>query len=177
MAKKKLHPKPSELREKSVPLGKILFGEDDFQCAIIAASYIDSCLASLLQSYLIEGHTSAQLLDYGGTLGEMGARAKLAYCLGLIPKETLQDINTIGEIRNIFAHDVTVRKFTDEDITAKCGSLIPFSETKTDPRTRFVLAASLASAGLIIVAEKIQRSMLQEQLWVRFAKEVRGAVT
>lgn len=91
--------------------------ESDLACVLIATSYIDQALASLLENFFIKGNTSGQLLSpVGGALGNFAARADIAYCLGLIPKGLYQNLRTIGEIRNAFAHHYLALSFSDQQV-------------------------------------------------------------
>jgi len=80
-------PKLEDLSQESQALYDVLNDESDLACVLIATSYLDQTLASLLERYFVEGNTSQRLLDpRGGVLGTFASRADLSYCLGLIPK-------------------------------------------------------------------------------------------
>jgi DNA-binding MltR family transcriptional regulator len=120
---RKTIPLPSTLLEQTRLLGDALNNEDDLPCALIATSFLEHCLASLLQAFMVDGNTSKDLLQPGRPLGEFVARAKACYCLGLIPSSMLNEITKISAIRNHFAHNFSGVKFDDPEISAMCNEL------------------------------------------------------
>lgn len=96
----------------------VLLRETSAHAAIVVvASYIDASLAVLLQHRFLKSDTAKQLLDpVRGTLGTFNARASLCYVLGLLSKETFQDMTTIAEMRNYCAHDPKIKTWDDSEI-------------------------------------------------------------
>src|SRR4051812_16820014 len=99
------HPSIPELDAEIAALYKLLNTEDDFACVMVSHAFIDQCIASLLQKFLIDkSSTAASMLSHRGLLGSYSARCDLAYCLGLIPKGVFQNLEVLGDIRNAFGH-------------------------------------------------------------------------
>jgi DNA-binding MltR family transcriptional regulator len=121
--KEHIIPIPTELYKQSQEFLGALARDDDVACILLGCSFIDQCLASLLQEFLISGDNSKAILHYKGALGELFTRARLAYCLGLIPKTMLQDLQTMAEIRNILAHDFLKASFANEKVANLCEGL------------------------------------------------------
>ena len=88
-----------------------------------------------MRKYLIDGSTAQSLLDPAkGALGQLHNAASVAYCLGLISKDCKANIETIGLIRNLFAHSIDDVTFSDPKITALCNELtVPPNVSPEDP--------------------------------------------
>src|SRR6185295_19528299 len=92
--------------------------------AILYVSYIEQALATLLRAFFIQGSTGADILHHSkGVLKELSARNKIAYGLGLIDEAMHKNINTLGSIRNAFAHSHLGKTFDDKDISDLCNQL------------------------------------------------------
>jgi DNA-binding MltR family transcriptional regulator len=112
------------LWKKAEDFYKAINEGSDLACVVISASYLDQCLASLLQKYFIESRISANVLDpKNGHLGTFSSRTDLSYCLGLIPKNLYQNLRVIAKICNAFAHIYPSKRFADPDVVNLCESL------------------------------------------------------
>ena len=140
-----------------------LWHEHDSICAIVGTSHLEHSLRALLRKYLIDGSTAQSLLDPAkGALGQLHNAASVAYCLGLISKDCKANIETIGLIRNLFAHSIDDVTFSDPKITALCNELTvppnvspedPNPEPEVDtPRKKFGAVLSLTSMFLMATA-------------------------
>jgi len=126
MSKKRQIPEVETLSEESKKLYDVLNNESDLACVLIAANYLDYALASLLKRHFIESSAVNKLLDPpGGALSTFAGRSDLAYCLGLIPKGLYQNLETIGQIRNAFAHSYLSLELDDSEIKKLVDKLIP----------------------------------------------------
>jgi DNA-binding MltR family transcriptional regulator len=125
MARKSI-PDVEQLSAESVHLYDVLNEESDLACVLIATSYVDYALASLLKRHLVDSEIANKLLDSArGAISTFATRADLAYSLGLIPKGLYQNLETIGKIRNAFAHSYTSIALDSADIAKLVNSLIP----------------------------------------------------
>lgn len=105
-------------------IGDALVEGSDLATALVASSFLDECLRSLLMAFFRDGETSVGLLRSGrGVLGTYAARMEVAYSLRLIDKAELNNLRTIGEIRNAFAHSYTEGSFDHPSIAPLCASL------------------------------------------------------
>jgi hypothetical protein len=105
-------------------------------------------------------------VSFRGDLGAFANRVNMCYGLGLITKGMRQNLETVGEIRNLFGHTHLSLDFTDPSIKALCEKLTfpkiheviggegddPFGRIK-GPRNRFstitfMLANRLLLTGL-----------------------------
>lgn len=172
-------PKLEDLSQESQALYEVLNDESDLACVLIATSYLDQTLASLLERYFVEGNTSQRLLDpRGGVLGTFASRADLSYCLGLIPKGLYQNLRIVGEIRNRFAHNYLLLDFNDQDIIDQVGKLSfprvkeivsaddksPF-ERITHPRDRFNIVTAMMVSRLLLTGLSIERRTRRLKGW------------
>ncbi|MDB5614328.1 MAG: hypothetical protein JWQ22_1981 [Devosia sp.] len=93
--------------------------------AVVGAAITDSVLTeTLLKHFPREGRTRDDLFNSsGGRLGDYDTKAKLAYALGIISTQAFQDIGTIGQIRNKFAHRLEINSFSHPTIVKLCMHL------------------------------------------------------
>ena len=145
----------------------LLNGAQDVSVVVVAVSYIDACLASLLSKYFLPSSVTKELLDSGsGALGSFSARAKLAYVLALIDKPMFRDLQVLSELRNDVAHSHFALKFADATVIDHCQRLTYAASLKdhgTDrpiftedmlsgPRNRFMLTAVMIAQRLLLTA-------------------------
>jgi hypothetical protein len=124
--KKKPIPEVEQLSDESKHLYEVLNNESDLACVLIASSYLDYALASLLKRHLIKSGLVKKLLDPPrGAISTFAARSDLAYCLGLIPSGLRQNLETVGDIRNHFAHNYLALSLDSDDIAQLVDALVP----------------------------------------------------
>ncbi len=86
-------------------LRRELSKESDRGMTLYATSYLDKKLESLLQNKLIGNKKHFKdLFSFNGPLGTFSSKIKLAFSIGLIDKDSMDDINVLRKIRNEFAH-------------------------------------------------------------------------
>ena len=97
----------------------------DLACVLIGASYVNECLAAFLRkNFRKESDTVEKILKSDkGFLGSLSNKADLTYSLSLITKDRFNDIITIAEIRNLFAHSHLGVDFQSENISELCTKL------------------------------------------------------
>ncbi|MGH9872298.1 MAG: hypothetical protein ACRD9S_07510 [Pyrinomonadaceae bacterium] len=124
--KRKSIPDVEHLSAESAHLYKVLNEESDLACVLIATSYLDYALASLLKRHLIESEIVNKLLESPrGAISTFATRCDVAYSLGLIPKSLYRNLETIGKIRNAFAHSYLSIALDSGDTAKLVSSLIP----------------------------------------------------
>lgn len=151
---------PDDLILQIEKMKAILQGEDELQCAILGASFLDHCLGSLLQEFFVESDITTQLLKPGRALGDLSARNRTAYVSGLIPKTLFQNIERIATIRNGFAHKLFAASFADEEIIALCKELTQmplFGLNSYSAKDRFCAAVISAINEVLLVATTVTR--------------------
>jgi DNA-binding MltR family transcriptional regulator len=164
-------PTVEELSAESNALYQAINEGSDLACVLIAMSFIDRCLASILKNVFIASSISTKILKDGPYLaGSVANRADLNYVLGRITKIMYQNIIKIIEIRNLFAHSHLEKSFEDPEIATLCNELsfpitanaLSVSDGKKankeislfsefhHPRTRFSIICVLAVNRLLL---------------------------
>lgn len=176
----------AELNEDAQHVYLVVNEGSDLACALIISDYLDQCLANLLSSFFISSSVSGEILDpIKGIAGSAFARNDLAYSLGLLPKSLYQNLRSIFEIRNLFAHSHLEMTFRDDDIARKSVSLTwpgvakavryspdegakpveePFSRF-SDPRSKFSIIGVMAGSRVLLTSLGTQKLERRETGW------------
>ena len=150
-------PKSSSKISKSINEGKSFFWHEymkevqqgnDRATAILGAVYLDEYLREYLESVLVEEKSlSDEIVGPEKPLGSFSARIRMAYALGLLSKEVYKDLNTIRNVRNVFAHGLYEASFSHPDIKAHCQTLVTPRQAlpgvKDDPEPRGMYTMSV----------------------------------
>ena len=116
---------PGDLLSQSKEIYKDLNNESDIAVVLIATSFIDTTLDSLLRYTFIKSRVTEKVLNSNsGVLGTFSAKCDTGYCLGILDKDIYKDLIKLGEIRNIFAHNHLETHFNNSDIKTLCAQLI-----------------------------------------------------
>jgi hypothetical protein len=163
------------LKGNLLQVEKPLAEESPLACAVLGASILENALMTLLGKFLINGETSKNLFDIGNPLDSLSRCTQLAYCLGFIPDIVRQNIATIGQIRNEFAHNLKIIDFKHPDIVKLCNKLtwpcVPLGTAQTreeffkghsSPREKFSTVVSFVYTDLLFLCFKIKRQALLE---------------
>lgn|SRR4030042_324153 len=86
--------------------------------AILGAAYIDNLLNELLKRRLVDDGEFKDIENL-----TFNRRISLCYLVGIFSKEIKEDLETIAEIRNDFAHNIEINSFDEEMIADKCHKL------------------------------------------------------
>lgn len=152
----------------------VLNDEPDFSVVVVSCAYLDACLGSILEKYLLQCTVSTKLLDARtGVLGTFTARSDTCYALGLVSKRVYQDLLVLAELRNQVAHHHLMLSFSTPAIAEACRSLkyaemlerwdrddgeLMFKPGQLkDARTRFVMSVVLMSQRLLLIALGVKR--------------------
>lgn len=144
----------------------VLSGENDIPAILVAASYIDASLASILKRKLRESSVSDRLLDINGPLGSITSRADVCYSLGLVERKLYQDLLLISCIRDKVAHHNNELSFTTSSIKKLCNKLgyvaslkngnsvesLGLEEWMDGSRNQFIITATLVSHQLSLIS-------------------------
>ena len=94
-------------------------------------------------------------------LSTLSAKTRAAYCLGLISKDEFEDITTVREIRNIFAHHLFDCDFQQPEIVAALNSLKTPAMVSCPPeftnRVRFTFLIATLETCLVWRLSLIER--------------------
>lgn len=156
-------PQLKNLDKKWGDLFEMTLHDSDMASAIVITAFIDHFLAALLREHFCCDSTATNYLDpIKSPAGTLSAKTRLAYCLGFISKTCMENILCIGDIRNIFGHEIDSATFASPHIKLLCEKLrisktysqdsaedAAFKKTAaTSPRKRFEMVA-YAICGLI----------------------------
>lgn len=98
--------------------------DSDRVIAVVGAAYLDDCVESLLRAALRDDFDAVDgLVGQFGPLGSNGARARLAYCLGLVSRDHYDDLRRVADIRNKFAHNYRLRTLDASPVRELCAQL------------------------------------------------------
>jgi DNA-binding MltR family transcriptional regulator len=169
MAKRQPVPTIAELSaERTDRFFEDLQKETDRGTALLAAAFLEDVLEASLRAYFVDDKGEADKLLVGDSpLGCLSARARLAYCLGLLGPDEYRDLNLVREIRNAFAHAARLVSFEDPGVKDQCRELrIPamlLEHTKhpgtlAEARSRFVTCVTLLSQFLLARARALEHA-------------------
>jgi hypothetical protein len=102
--------------------------ESDRAAAILAGSVIETLLCKALKKRF-HSHTKTEkrLLHPSGPLGSFEAKIHLGLLLGLYTEPAYRELLIFKRIRNLFAHDLDLRDFSDTRVCQRCRSLTYFT--------------------------------------------------
>jgi len=114
---------------------------------LVWSSIIDDMLYKMLSAHFIELNKDLTDKTFGpnGPAGSFSNRTKLCFALGLIKKDEMKVIDMVRDIRNDFAHDISIdlNKAPLADKCRKLGNLFDHHQSNTyDPRLSFSGACS-----------------------------------
>jgi hypothetical protein len=169
LAKRKIIP-IEHLSEDIKKLFDVMRNESDLPLILVAASYLDACLASILKRKLKESSVTNKLLEVNGPLGSFSTRSDLCYSLGLIPKKLYQDLQIIAQMRNETAHHHLELNFGDNKVSDLCSKLSYVASLKNGnteeplaspewlegPRNTFTISTALISQRLLLIGLSIR---------------------
>lgn len=97
----------------------------DYAVALMGASLIERALdAAILSRFVILDQDGRnRLFDYThqGPLADFAARSRMGAALGLYGRPTFEDLEKIRNVRNLFAHSASLRKFSEQPIAQACS--------------------------------------------------------
>jgi hypothetical protein len=90
--------------------------------AIVGGAIVEDVLAyQIALRFPVEGKTKKELFRSNRTFGNFEAKMNVAYVMGIISKEAKLDLSRIMEIRNLFAHDLSIINFENTRICKICA--------------------------------------------------------
>lgn len=146
-----------ELHSDASRLAEDLEKETDRGAALLGAAFLDDVLDALLTAAFVdEPDVVGRLMGGGRPLESFGARAHLAYAMGLLGIDVYADINVIREIRNDFAHRKPM-SFKAPGVREKCQRLCCVEEflggNVCSARQRFIASVILLVNHLMMLVE------------------------
>src|SRR6516165_2947857 len=102
---------------------QVVKGESAQACVLILSATLEQALMTLLGSFLMECTTADEMFKPNGELESFFKCTRMAYCLGFIPDAVRKNLETIGKIRNRFAHETIMIDFSDKEVSDHCKTL------------------------------------------------------
>lgn len=105
--------------------------QSDRAAAILAVSFLEDRLATLLQAWLVDDpKTVRKMFSGSGPLATFSAKIDMCFLLGIIEKGRHRELHLVRNIRNKFAHGLEALTFETPGIRDQCESFSPpvFSE-------------------------------------------------
>ncbi|MDD5468249.1 MAG: MltR family transcriptional regulator [Anaerolineales bacterium] len=144
-----------------------LQAETDRGLATAAAAILDHMLARLIECFLVDDPQATERLlgKPFSPLGTFAARTAAAYSLGLISSDERDDLDSIRNIRNDFAHQPTSPAFSDESIAKNVRKLkmpklmpkVPSGPFEKPPRELFIMAVTMLQTFIDIRTRSTER--------------------
>ena len=137
---KGLSSEAEQLHRKFKGLQQALPAETDRGCALLAVAFLDQELSELLRSHICGSKAvKNKILDHSGPLGNLSAKIDMVYCMGLLGKNSREDLRNLARIRNKFAHLAEPISFKSESVKKDIANLYYVEFAGTDnPRGRFI---------------------------------------
>jgi len=118
-----------------------LYKESDRGACLLSVSFLENQLELLLKKYLVNSNktTINKVFENYGPLATFSSKIDMGFLLGLISKESFDDLNNIRKIRNEFAHSYGLIDFQNTKIRSICLSLKTHYREKTEnPKDLFI---------------------------------------
>lgn len=108
----------SEVKEFRISLAD----EGDRASALMAAAYLEECLAKLITAFMVDDKKIAsQIMSHNGSMGTFSSKIDVAFMIGLISISVHRDMHILRKIRNDFAHIAKPMSFSDHKISSRCS--------------------------------------------------------
>lgn len=167
MSKQKTNPTIEGLCKDTIDFVEDIQREPDRGVPIVTCAFIEDILGKMLEAYFVkEKEISNKLLNYPGPISTLSARADIAFCIGLLPKSTYEDVTIMKKIRNRFSHTRNPVDFNSKEIVSLCNKLF-FAELclrhldhKANTRSRFLAAAISVVNTILLKALTIKHSQI-----------------
>lgn len=162
-------PKPKKREHSTFRELKATFaefqGESDRAAAILSVALLDVQLEEILLAFAADESSVFEILKPDQPIGSLGARRRLCLALGLISPDEANELNTLGRIRNEFAHQLNGLDFNIEPIARWVEGLeLPqrvFPRPRFKKRPRFMTSVAFMSLLLswrLQAAKAVQRT-------------------
>lgn len=111
------------VEQEQVPYIQELLKGSDRACAILGATFCDEKLRETIELTLLNKEHVNELFSAKSELISFNTRIELGFAIGLLGKQCRSDLKKIADIRNKFAHKLSINSFTEPAIKDKCATL------------------------------------------------------
>ena len=138
----------------------------DHAIALIGASVVDKALEVAIRSRMVklddDEHKRIFSFDHRGPLADLSARIKIASALGVYGPRTRADLEYIRDIRNAFAHSISLIHFDAPEVAGICNllhtpettTLLTSVADRSTPRGRYIETTVTLAGRLKLAIEK-----------------------
>lgn len=120
--------------------------ESDRGSVLMAAAFIEDKLGQLLESFFVDNKkVRERILKGNGPLATFSTKIDLAFLLGLIPENILNDLHKLRKIRNEFAHNASPLNFETPSIKDRTNSLSVLGTALLRDKTRLYFLRSMTT--------------------------------
>jgi hypothetical protein len=116
--------------------------------AFLVCAFLDNSLKIAIYTALPNKVAAEKLFEDWGPLDNFSAKIATGHALGLYGNQTRRNLDILREIRNLFAHDVTLLTFATPEIAQACQELeipdaprhVPVPKLRTEgARDRYIV--------------------------------------
>ena len=105
-------------REIMRNMAALIVARNDRWCGILGGTIVERTLEGVLKRRMVNLNSSEETEMFGprGIVSTFGAKAAVAYAMGVITKKTRRNIDCLREIRNAFAHSFVPIYFSTKEV-------------------------------------------------------------
>jgi hypothetical protein len=110
-----------------------LANDSDRAAGLVAAAMVENRLEAAIRFMThADKKIEERMFHSSGPLGSFSAKIDLGFMIGIYGDLPLQELITIEDIRNRFAHRLDINSFSDQEIADRCKNLKRFEVYFTD---------------------------------------------
>ena len=146
--------------------------KSDRALVITIGSILDTQLESLLKSFLIKNNKrDEKLFNNNSPLSNFSSKISMCYYLGIISKYEYEALEIIRKIRNIFAHEIEIKKLEDSQSIRDLCKILNIPEDIYIPDNFFISGKEeIIKFEDMSLSEKIIKVFKNMTIYLEFRK-------
>lgn len=146
--------------------------KSDRALVITIGSILDTQLESLLKSFLIKDNKrDEKLFNNNSPLSNFSSKISMCYYLGIISKYEYEALEIIRKIRNIFAHEIEIKKLEDSQSIRDLCKILNIPEEIYIPDNFFISGKEeIIKFEDMSLSEKIIKVFKNMTIYLEFRK-------
>lgn len=146
--------------------------KSDRALVITIGSILDTQLESLLKSFLIKDNKrDEKLFNNNSPLSNFSSKISMCYYLGIISKYEYEALEIIRKIRNIFAHEIEIKKLEDSQSIRDLCKILNIPEDIYIPDNFFISGKEeIIEFEDMSLSEKIIKVFKNMTIYLEFRK-------
>lgn len=146
--------------------------KSDRALVITIGSILDTQLESLLKSFLIKDNKrDEKLFNNNSPLSNFSSKISMCYYLGIISKYEYEALEIIRKIRNIFAHEIEIKKLEDSQSIRDLCKILNIPEDIYIPDNFFISGKEeIIKFEDMSLSEKIIKVFKNMTIYLEFRK-------